>query len=102
VAILQKRLSAGDTPVEQGLVQWSHMPPALSTWEPLEALRQQFPRAPAWGHAVSQEEGNVSHPEDTPGELNDLAPAGGDVDATGRPKRKKKPNSKLSGAEWTK
>jgi hypothetical protein len=94
VAILQKRLSVGDTPVEQGLVQWSHMPPALSTWEPLEALHQ--------CSASKFTYVSVSHREDTPGELNDLAPAGGDVDATGRPKRKKKPNSKLSGAEWTK
>jgi len=54
LVILQRRWSGGDHPVEEGLVRWSHMSPSLSTWEPLETLKQQFPRAPARGHAASQ------------------------------------------------
>jgi len=46
--------------MEQGLIKWSHMPESLAMWEPLEQLHQQFPRAPTWGHAGSQEGGNVS------------------------------------------
>jgi hypothetical protein len=47
--------------MEQGLIKWSHMPESLAmTWEPLEQLHQEFPRAPTWGHAGSQEGGNVS------------------------------------------
>lgn len=52
--ILQRRWSSGDRPMEQGLIKWSQMPVSLATWEDLETLRQQFPRAPAWGHAGSQ------------------------------------------------
>jgi hypothetical protein len=40
----------GLTQVRQGLVQWSHLPASLSTWEDLEFLHQQFPRATVWGH----------------------------------------------------
>lgn len=102
IAVLQKRWTSGDHPVEQGLVRWSHMPPALSTWEPLEALRQQFPRAPAWGHAAAQEEGNVSDGQATPTKevlgSNDKQEA---VEAA-RPKRKTEPNRMLSGPEWSK
>jgi hypothetical protein len=39
------------------------MPVALATWESVERLRLQFPQAPAWGQAVSQDWGNVSTPE---------------------------------------
>ena len=59
VRVLQRRWSAGDRSVEQGLIQWSHMPPELATWEPIVTLHQQFPRAPTWGHAGSEEQGNV-------------------------------------------
>jgi hypothetical protein len=52
--VLQHRWTSGDHPIEQGLIRWSHMPASLATWENLEQLKQQFPRAPAWGHAGSQ------------------------------------------------
>lgn len=58
--VLQRRWTAGDKPVERGLVSWMHLPPKLATWEDLLPLRQCFPRAPAWGHAGTQEEGDVS------------------------------------------
>jgi hypothetical protein len=47
VKVLQRRWTGGQHPVEQGLVEWSHMPPELATWEPMVSLHQQFPRAPA-------------------------------------------------------
>ena len=37
--ILQRRWSEGAHPVEEGLVEWSHMPVTLATWESLEQLR---------------------------------------------------------------
>jgi len=102
VAIFQRRWTTGDNPVEQGLVRWSHMPASLSTWEPLEYLHQQFPRAPAWGHAVYQEEGNVSTAESAnqdkpPGSAGVVAGA----PSTSRPKRMTRPNPKTLGPVWT-
>ena len=41
-------------------VKWLHMPASLATWEDAEHLREQFPFAPAWGHAATQDGGNVS------------------------------------------
>jgi hypothetical protein len=50
--ILQRRVHTTDRDVVlQVLVQWSNLPRSLATWEDAEALRQQFPRAPAWGQA---------------------------------------------------
>ena len=37
--ILQQRWSSGPHPVEQVLVEWSHMPASLATWEPLEYIK---------------------------------------------------------------
>lgn len=61
LAISQRRWTGGDHPVEEGLVRWSHMPPSLSTWEPLGTLKQQFPRALAWGHVASHGGEGVSN-----------------------------------------
>jgi hypothetical protein len=43
-------------------VKWSGWPNSMATWEDVTALKQRFPRAPAWGQAGSQEGGNVSTP----------------------------------------
>jgi hypothetical protein len=99
VRIVQRRWSAGAHPVEQALVEWSHMPPALATWESVEQLQQQFPRAPAWGQAVSEDRGNVSAPE--PDE-HITVPEQAGTSASSRPKRSIRPNSLLSGPEWHK
>jgi hypothetical protein len=49
--VLRRRLASdGQTQV---LVQWSGLPASLATWEDTTALRQAFPRAPAWGQAGS-------------------------------------------------
>jgi hypothetical protein len=51
--ILDRRLHLhNNSAVSQVLVKWSHLPQELSTWEDETALRQDFPRAPAWGQAV--------------------------------------------------
>ena len=81
--VLQRRVSAGDHPVLQGLIKWSGMPASLATWEDLEALRQRFPLAPTWGQVGSQEEGGVSSPG---------------PQETGP--RTRRPNSKVTGSEW--
>jgi hypothetical protein len=48
VHILQHRIRQdGLATVAQVLGQWSGSSPELATWEDLEALKQQFPRAPA-------------------------------------------------------
>lgn len=53
--ILDRRLHHhNNTRVTQVLVKWSNLPSELSTWEDEKALRQEFPRAPAWGQAVTQ------------------------------------------------
>jgi hypothetical protein len=58
--VLETRMiSKGSAQVAQVKVLWSGMTD-LATWEDLDALKQQFPRAPAWGQAVTQEGGNVS------------------------------------------
>jgi hypothetical protein len=59
--VLQIRWTSGDRPMEQGLIKWSHMPSSLVTWEDLDPLCQQFPRALARGHAGSQQGGNVTN-----------------------------------------
>jgi len=46
--------------IPQVLVRWSYFPEDLSTWEDEEPLRQQFPRAPAWGQAGSKGGGGVT------------------------------------------
>jgi hypothetical protein len=52
--ILQKRVANTTSGVRlQALIQWSGLPAALASWEDIEALRQRFPRAPAWGQAGS-------------------------------------------------
>jgi hypothetical protein len=94
--ILQRRWTGDARPVEQVLIKWSGMPVTLATWENLIAVKQHFPLAPAWGHARSQQEGDVSTvtqeagPEDTV------------TRPEARPKRKRasRPNTNVFGPEW--
>jgi hypothetical protein len=54
-AVLQRRIhQRHDGAVPQVLVRWSGLDMSLATWEDEEALRQQFPLAPAWGQAGPQ------------------------------------------------
>ncbi|EMS57213.1 hypothetical protein TRIUR3_30242 [Triticum urartu] len=66
VQVLQSRVrQVGQKTVAQGLILWSGSSPDEATWEDLESPRQQFPRAAAWGQAISQRRGNVSEPLST-------------------------------------
>jgi hypothetical protein len=61
-AILQRRtVMHGVNPCAQILVKWTHMPKELATWEDVEDLRQQFPRAAVWGQPAFLGGRNVSH-----------------------------------------
>jgi hypothetical protein len=67
--VLQRRVRSSDNAVvPQVLVQWSNLPRSLATWEDLEALKQCFPWAPAWGQAVSRRGGDVNSSEDPEGD----------------------------------
>jgi hypothetical protein len=87
--------------VQQVLVKWNNLPPSLATWEDYEALRQEFPRATAWGQAAFQGGGDVSS---TPAKAAALASE--DDPSTSHPKerpkanRPKKKNPKYYGDEW--
>lgn len=103
--MLQRRWSMGERPTEQGLIQWSQMPPELATWEPLTSLRQQFPRAPAWGHAGSEEPGNVSNLTATPAEADPEEADGASVTqepSAPKPTRVRRPSVRVSGPLWSK
>jgi hypothetical protein len=99
IRVLQRRFrQKGSVAVPQGLIQWSDQPESLATWEDLEELRQRFPRAPAWGQAVSQGGGNVSV-TDTP--TTSGPEAGG---ATGpeaqHSTRTRKPSRRYDSKDW--
>jgi len=56
--ILHKRVASTTSGVRlQAPIQWSGLPTALATWEDVQALRQCFPRAPAWGKLIPIREG---------------------------------------------
>lgn len=43
------------------LVRWSGPVHSLTTWEDADDLCRRYPRAPAWGQAMFEEEGNVTN-----------------------------------------
>ena len=55
-------VSKGVRSVQQALIKWSSWPESMATWEDLEALRQRFPSAPAWGQAGSLRGGGMLLP----------------------------------------
>jgi hypothetical protein len=104
VKVLQRRVSSSDnTVIPQVLIHWSGMPRSLATWEDLEALKQRFPRAPAWGQAAYEGGEDVS--SQLPEEPEDVART---VAGTARPgevprrksSRVKRPNQLIMGPEW--
>ena len=93
------------------LVQWSNLPPSLATWEDTEALRQRFPRAPAWGQAGLRRGGDASvtkevEPEPTTNQEGDGAPecvTGSVNQAEPEPRkgsRVRRTNMRFGGDEW--
>jgi hypothetical protein len=93
-AILQHRLhKRRDGSVAQVLVKWSNLDADLATWEDMEALRQRFPFAPAWGHAGAQGGGGVTTPH----------PASTSSEAAALPRRSRRARSRnvrVSGPQW--
>jgi hypothetical protein len=125
MAILDHRLRQdSDTMISQVLVRWSSLLEELSTWEDETPLRQQFPRASAWGQAGSKGGGSVTGYTSASTPVTDVADGtdgdqaivgleseeGGlteDVSKTGskvqdREVRNKKPNTRVSGPDWVK
>jgi hypothetical protein len=51
----------GDTAITQVQVQWSGLPPEMSTWEDYYSLKSRFPSAPTWGPAGTEGRENVRH-----------------------------------------
>jgi hypothetical protein len=92
--ILQRRWTSGDHPVEQVFIKWSHMPASLATWENATHLREQFPLAPAWGHADSQEGGSVSQLANPEAHAQDRS-------SSPRPRRPRKPSTRFYGPTWS-
>ena len=91
--ILQKCVAKSGANVRlQALIQWTGLPPTLSTWEDMEQLRQRFPQAPAWGQAGSDGGGDVSNTTTTPPEDN--------ADGPRRSVRQRRPNPHVQGPEW--
>jgi hypothetical protein len=90
----------GGKSVRQVLIGWSNSGASLSTWEDEEALRIQFPSAPAWGQATSQGEENVSIPSASVHSEHQSASAGTNEAAVGRMGRRvRRPNTWVTGAE---
>jgi hypothetical protein len=90
--VLQTRaVLRGHSTIQQVLVKWNNLPASLATWEDYEALRQEFPRATAWGQAVLQGQGGVSSPSK---QASTSA-------AEGRPTtpRVRRPNTKYAGVD---
>lgn len=49
-----RMIKRGSSTLHQIQVQWSGMPPYLSTWEEVDDLRRRYPECPAWGQAGFQ------------------------------------------------
>jgi hypothetical protein len=86
----------------QVLIQWSGLPAALATWEDVEALRQRFPRAPAWGQAGPYRRGDVSSSSEGAVQVHVDNAVQEKEDQMGprRSTREMKPNTKVQGPEW--
>ena len=87
-------MARGTSTIPHVLVKWNNLPSALVTWEDFEAIRQEFPRATAWGQAVSKGGGDVSHRHDPAQEEDEV------FRVQPRERRPKKPNPRVYGEQW--
>jgi len=95
ISILQQRMiQRGKDTITQALVQWSESTPELATWEDLDSLKQRFPRAPAWGQAVSKGAGIVSNTDDG----SSIGPQ--HQEESRRPVRMKRVPARLADSVW--
>jgi hypothetical protein len=93
--VLQRRMiQQGGSMVAQGKILWSGMDASLASWEDIAALRDQFPKAPAWGQAGSEEVADVSDSVEEP--VN----AGNTREENVRTVRVRRPNKRVRGPEW--
>jgi len=100
--ILDRRFHLrNNSSVPQVLVKWSHLPQELSTWEDEVSLRQEFPRAPAWGQAVPRGGRDVTDgpAADGPAAVSTEAPST-EAPRAEAGRRTRKPNTFVSGPEW--
>jgi transposase InsO family protein len=98
--ILQHRsITKGTHSILQGLIKWSNLPISLATWEDLEYLRQQFPRASVWSRPGAQGGGDVT--ASTSSTIHHPArPENADGPQPRRSSRPKMPSKLLAGEEW--
>ena len=108
--ILSRRTRAlGSSMVKEVLVRWIGMTDSLATWVNLQELLQRFPKAPAWGQAGFQEEGNVMDlpatkarqaRKDAEKLLQSLGNAAEEEELR-RSRHVRRSAARLSGPEWT-
>jgi hypothetical protein len=103
--ILQRRVvSRGVRTVPQALIHWSSLPPSLATLEDLKPLKQRFPSALAWGQAGANGGGDVSsstqHTQEQAEDDAVQADTGISSRHGERPRRIKKPSTRVTGPEW--
>jgi hypothetical protein len=97
--ILQTRtIQKGTHSTAQALIKWSNLPSSLATWEDLEFLRQQFPRATVWSRPGAQGGGDVTAPSTAPGPVNDAKAPDPAPRKSNRPRAQ---NRRVLGLEWT-
>ena len=90
--LAKKMVTKGVRSIQQVLVKWSGWPASLATWEDMEALRQRFPAAPAWGQAGSLQGGEVT--------TTSKATPSSSTPGPRRSTRPKTPSVRVSGPEW--
>ena len=105
VAVLQHRWrKKNGSMIEQVLIHWSNQAVLGDTWEDKLALQARFPGAEAWGQASSQGGGDVSAPA-APSITNGPSPHGSSLRGTAAAQpapRDRRPNTRVTGPEWTK
>ncbi|XBH78185.1 hypothetical protein VPH35_104520 [Triticum aestivum] len=92
----QRVVRKGNDSAVQVLIRWSDSTDELATWEDKDTLKQLFPRASAWGQAVSKGGGVVSDQE----HIEEHVTRETEVQITTRPRRKPQQPARLARPEW--
>ena len=99
--VLDRRLvQRGNKSIAQVLVKWGRSPESMATWEDQETLKQNFPRAPAWGQAASVPGGIVSDSAATARTSHDPLQGEPASNVKARPMRVQKRPARSFGPEW--
>jgi transposase InsO family protein len=99
-AIDRRVVVRGGKSVPQVLIQWSNSDAALATWEDEEDLRDRFPEAAAWGQAAVQGEDNVRTSARKMQDKDAEGLSQEEDDVRRMVRRDRRPNQRVSGAEW--